>query len=124
MFIPEPTPNPQLSFLPGRTVLASGLSMRDQKSAAQSPLGKPARHHRHFRRVLFLDFIAVTKASGEWQQLASGARRHHGAFHVRAPIVSADGVAASESDEFFAAEDPETVATIKELIECASCGRK
>ena len=106
MFIQtEPTPNPAtLKFLPGRTVLASGtLDMRDEKSAAQSPLAE--------------SLFAIT--GGEWQQLKPavlGAIMEH--FMSGAPIVrSTDGAAAPDTDEFFAAEDSETVATIKELIE-------
>jgi Fe-S cluster biogenesis protein NfuA len=123
MFIQtEPTPNPAtLKFLPGRTVLASGtLDMRDQESAAKSPLAENLLAITGISGVFFgSDFIAVTKASGEWQQLKPavlGAIMEH--FMSGAPIVrSVDGVAASENDEFFAAEDSETVATIKELIE-------
>ena len=58
---------------------------------------------------------------------AGSSRRHHGAFHVRRADRSENATAATtESDEFFAAEDSETVATIKELIEIAraSGGRK
>jgi Fe-S cluster biogenesis protein NfuA len=123
MFIQtEPTPNPAtLKFLPGRTVLASGtLDMRDQESAAQSPLAENLFAITGISGVFFgSDFIAVTKTSGEWQQLKPavlGAIMEH--FMSGAPIVtSADGAAASESEEFFAAEDSDTVATIKELIE-------
>jgi Fe-S cluster biogenesis protein NfuA len=123
MFIQtEPTPNPAtLKFLPGRTVLASGtLDMRDPQSAAQSPLAESLLAITGISGVFFgSDFIAVTKASGEWQQLKPavlGAIMEH--FMSGAPIVrNADGVGAPEDAEFFAAEDSETVATIKELIE-------
>jgi Fe-S cluster biogenesis protein NfuA len=123
MFIQtEPTPNPAtLKFMPGRTVLASGtLDMRDRESAAQSPLAESLFAIAGISGVMFgSDFIAVTKTSGEWQQLKPavlGAIMEH--FMSGAPIVhSADGAAAAASEEFFAAEDSETVATIKELIE-------
>jgi Fe-S cluster biogenesis protein NfuA len=123
MFIQtEPTPNPAtLKFLPGRTVLASStLDMRDQESAAQSPLAENLFAIAGISGVFFgSDFIAVTKTGGEWQQLKPavlGAIMEH--FMSGAPIVrSADAVATSENKEFFAAEDSETVATIKELIE-------
>jgi Fe-S cluster biogenesis protein NfuA len=123
MFIQtEPTPNPAtLKFLPGRTVLASGtLDMRDEKSAAQSPLAESLFAITGISGVFFgSDFIAVTKTGGDWQQLKPavlGAIMEH--FMSGAPIVSnADGDAAPDNDEFFAAEDSETVATIKELIE-------
>ncbi len=123
MFIQtEPTPNPAtLKFLPGRTVLATGtLDMRNPESAAQSPLAESLFAIQGVSGVfLGSDFISVTKASGEWQQLKPavlGAIMEH--FMSGAPIVRAgDGVVASENDEFFAEEDSETVATIKELIE-------
>ncbi len=123
MFIQtEPTPNPAtLKFLPGRTVLATGtLDMRNPESAAQSPLAESLFAIQGVSGVfLGSDFISVTKASGEWQQLKPavlGAIMEH--FMSGAPIVRAgDGVVASENDEFFAEADSETVATIKELIE-------
>jgi Fe-S cluster biogenesis protein NfuA len=123
MFIQtEPTPNPAtLKFLPGRTVLASGtLDMRDKESAAQSPLAESLFTIPGISGVFFgSDFIAVTKSGGEWQQLKPavlGAIMEH--FMSDAAIVSAaDAAATSDSGEFFAAEDSETVATIKELIE-------
>jgi Fe-S cluster biogenesis protein NfuA len=123
MFIQtEPTPNPAtLKFLPGRTVLASGtLDMRDRESAAQSPLAESLFAIAGISGVFFgSDFIAVTKIGGEWQQLKPavlGAIMEH--FMSGAPIVSsADSVSNPDSGEFFATEDSETVATIKELIE-------
>jgi Fe-S cluster biogenesis protein NfuA len=122
MFIQtEPTPNPAtLKFMPGRSVLASGtLDMRNRESAAQSPLAESLFAITGVSGVLFgSDFIAVTKTSGEWQQLKPavlGAIMEH--FMSGAPIVSAGGAAATASEEFFATEDSETVATIKELIE-------
>jgi len=121
MFIQtEPTPNPAtLKFLPGRTVLASGtLDMRDPESAAQSPLAESLFAIEGISGVFFgSDFIAVTKAGSEWQQLKPavlGAIMEH--FMSGAPIVKSEG-ATSETQEFFASEDSETVATIKELIE-------
>ena len=123
MFIQtEATPNPAtLKFLPGRTVLAAGtLDMRDPQSATQSSLAESLFAIPGVSGVfLGSDFIAVTKASGEWQQLKPavlGAIMEH--FMSGAPIVrSPEAHAASDSDEFFAPEDSETVATIKELIE-------
>src|SRR6516164_6291640 len=111
MFIQtEPTPNPAtLKFLPGRTVLSNGtLDMRDQQSAAQSPLAE-----RLFALdgvcgvFLGSDFIAVTKTGGEWQHLKPailGVIMEH--FMSGAPIVkNVDEISATETDEFFAAED-------------------
>ena len=123
MFIQtEPTPNPAtLKFLPGRAVLATGtLDMRDRDAAAQSPLAERLFEIAGISGVFFgSDFIAVTKAEGEWQQLKPailGAIMEH--FMSGVPIVKADdaGVSAA-SDEFFEEKDFETVATIKELIE-------
>jgi len=73
MFIQtEPTPNPAtLKFLPGRPVLASGtLDMRDKEAAAQSPLAERLFEIPGISGVFFgVDFVAVTKTTGEWQQL-------------------------------------------------------
>jgi Fe-S cluster biogenesis protein NfuA len=123
MFIQtEPTPNPAtLKFLPGRAVLASGtLDMRDKDAAAQSPLAERLFGVDGVSGVFFgSDFIAVTKATGEWQQLKPailGAIMEH--FMSGAPLVSGeDKTAAAGGDEFFEAKDSDTVATIKELIE-------
>jgi len=124
MFIQtEHTPNPAtLKFLPGRTVLAHGtLDMRDKAAAAQSPLAERLFEVEGVSGVFFgSDFIAVTKADGEWQQLKPailGAIMEH--FMSDAPVLRAPEGAAAEgaADEFFAPEDSETVATIKDLIE-------
>jgi Fe-S cluster biogenesis protein NfuA len=123
MFIQtEQTPNPAtLKFLPGRPVLASGtLDMRDKDAAAQSPLAERLFEVAGVAGVFFgSDFIAVTKASGEWQQIKPavlGAIMEH--FMSGAPIMRGDGGDAPEAaDEFFDEKDSETVATIKELIE-------
>jgi Fe-S cluster biogenesis protein NfuA len=108
-------------FMPGRTVLPSGtLDMRDADAAAQSPLAERLFAIPGVSGVFFgSDFIAVTKANGEWQQLKPailGAIMEH--FMSGAPIVRGEeAAAASTADEFFDAKDSETVATIKELIE-------
>jgi Fe-S cluster biogenesis protein NfuA len=125
MFIQtEPTPNPAtLKFLPGRSVLAHGtLDMRDKAAAAQSPLAERLFEVSGVSGVFFgSDFIAVTKTDGEWQQLKPailGAIMEH--FMSEAPVLRAqDGAAAAEAatEEFFAAEDSETVGIIKDLIE-------
>jgi len=123
MFIQtEATPNPAtLKFLPGRTVLASGtLDMRDTGAAARSPLAERLFGIGGVTGVFFgSDFITVTKADGEWQQLKPailGAIMEH--FMSGEPLVRAEGGAdPAEADEFFAAEDAETVLQIKELIE-------
>jgi Fe-S cluster biogenesis protein NfuA len=122
MFIQtEPTPNPAtLKFLPGRPVLAHGtLDMRDQAAAAQSPLAERLFGIAGVSGVFFgADFIAVTKADGEWQQLKPailGAIMEH--FMTGTPVLRSETAAPADADEFFAPEDTETVATIKELIE-------
>ena len=123
MFIQtEATPNPAtLKFLPGRTVLATGtLEMRDKAEAAQSPLAERLFDINGVGGVFFgSDFITVTKSDGEWPQLKPailGAIMEH--FMSGAPVVAEGaGGETSEAGEFFEANDAETVATIKELIE-------
>src|SRR5262252_8725382 len=114
MFIQtEATPNPAtLKFLPGKTVLAAGtLDMRDRAEAACSPLAERLFDINGISGVFFgADFITVTKADGEWQQLKPailGAIMEH--FMSGEPLVRAEGGAdPEEADEFFAAEDAET----------------
>src|SRR5437899_1282732 len=122
MFIQtEPTPNPAtLKFLPGRPVLTSGtLDMRDKEAAAQSPLAERLFEIAGISGVFFgSDFIAVTKAAGEWQQLKPailGAIMEH--FVSGAALLRSEAAAHEGSDEFFDAKDADTVAVIKELIE-------
>jgi Fe-S cluster biogenesis protein NfuA len=122
MFIQtEATPNPAtLKFLPGRTVLESGtLDLRDRDEAAKSPLAGRLFDIGGVSGVFFgSDFIAVTKDSGEWQQLKPmilGAIMEH--YMSGAPLLTAAETEESSADEFFEAADAETVATIKELIE-------
>jgi len=123
MFIQtEATPNPAtLKFLPGRTVLAEGtLDMRDRDQAAKSPLAERLFDIPEISGVFFgSDFITVSKADGEWQQLKPailGAIMEH--FMSGAPLIK-EGAAEAETgaDEFFDPNDAETVATIKDLIE-------
>mgnify|MGYP001485628084 CR=1 FL=1 len=122
MFIQtETTPNPAtLKFLPGREVLGNGtLEVHTPEEADRSPLAQ-----RLFDVVgvsgVFLgsDFVTVTKAHGEWPQIKPailGAIMEH--FMSGAPVL-ADGVAvdADEDAEFYAPDDAEIVATVKELI--------
>jgi Fe-S cluster biogenesis protein NfuA len=122
MFIQtEATPNPAtLKFLPGRAVLADGtLDMPSPEEAAQSPLAERLFEIPGVSGVfLGSDFITVTKAAGEWQHLKPailGAIMEH--FMSEAPIVRAEVKGPAVAEEFFAAGDAETVATIKELIE-------
>ncbi|MBV1702821.1 MAG: NifU family protein [Hyphomicrobiales bacterium] len=122
MFIQtEATPNPAtLKFLPGRPVMGEGtLDMRDAKAAQDSPLASALFAIDGVSAVFFGgDFIAVTKSSGEWQHLKPailGAVMEH--FMSGAPLVAGSDNASPEAEEFFAKEDAETVATIKELLE-------
>jgi Fe-S cluster biogenesis protein NfuA len=124
MFIQtEPTPNPAaLKFLPGRAVLSHGtLDIRDKEGAVQSPLAERLFAVPGVSGVFFgSDFISVTKASGEWQQLKPailGAIMEH--FMSDTPLLRGEAGAAPApgAEEFFDAKDADTVATIKELIE-------
>jgi Fe-S cluster biogenesis protein NfuA len=123
MFIQtEATPNPAtLKFLPGRTVLASTtLDIRDAAEAARSPLAERLFGIKGVGGVFFgSDFIAVTKTEGEWQLLKPeilGAIMEH--FMSGEPLVRTEaGATSAGSEEFYDAEDADTVATIKELIE-------
>jgi Fe-S cluster biogenesis protein NfuA len=123
MFIQtEATPNPAtLKFLPGRTVLATGtLEMRDKAEAVKSPLAERLFDVPGVSGVFFgSDFITVTKTDSDWPQLKPailGVIMEH--FMSGAPVVAAGaGGDDSEAGEFFDANDAETVATIKELIE-------
>ncbi len=120
MFIQtETTPNPaSLKFLPGRIVLGDGTAeFREAAEAEPSPLAA-----RLFAipgvAGVFLggDFVTVTKGDVEWQHLKPavlGAIMEH--FVSGMPVLNQEQAAAEA--EFFAEEDAETVATIKELIE-------
>jgi len=124
MFIQtEATPNPAtLKFLPGKPVLEAGtLDMRSREDAARSPLAERLFGIDGVDGVFYgSDFITVSKSAGEWPQLKPailGAIMEH--FMSGAPLLrDGDGaVAAEDEEEFFAAEDADTVATIKDLIE-------
>ena len=125
MFIQtEATPNPAtLKFLPGRMVMGEGtLEMRDAATAAEaSPLAEKLFAIEGVEGVFFgSDFVTVTKGAAEWAHLRPailGAIMEHfmsGASLLRS---GAAGAGADEEGEFFAAEDAETVSTIKELLE-------
>ena len=126
MFIQtEPTPNPAtLKFIPGRTVLDTGtMEFSNRESAARSPLAERLFGVPGVTGVFYgYDFVTVTKADGEWQQLKPailGAIMEH--YMSGAPLL-ADGSAhndeaADEEDEFFNESDADTVAQIKDLIE-------
>lgn len=121
MFIQtETTPNPaSLKFLPGRIVLGTGTAeFRDAEEAARSPLAERLFGVNGVGGVfLGSDFITVTKTDGEWQHLKPavlGAIMEH--FLSGMPVLR-DVTGETPGGEFFAEEDAETVAIIKELIE-------
>jgi Fe-S cluster biogenesis protein NfuA len=94
--------------------------MRDKEAAAQSPLAERLFDVSGVAGVFYgSDFIAVTKSAGEWQQLKPailGAIMEH--YLSGAPLVrDAGGAVSSDGGEFFDAQDADTVAAIKELIE-------
>ena len=120
MFIQtESTPNPAtLKFLPGNRVLGEGS--RDLKSieeARVSPLASGVFSIDGVTGVfLGADFISVTKESGDWQNLKPailGAIMEH--YMTGGPILTDESTVADVED--FAAEDSETVAAIKDLLE-------
>ncbi len=123
MFIQtETTPNPAtLKFIPGKTVMPEGsLEIRDPAAAEQSPLARALFSINGVSGVFFgPDFVSVTKTDAEWQHLKPailGAIMEH--FSSGAPLLlNAGPVDSADGDEFFAPEDAETVATIKELLE-------
>jgi len=122
MFIQtEATPNPAtLKFLPGRPVLETGtLDLREPSEAAQSPLAERLFAIAGVSGVFFgSDFIAVTKSSGEWQELKPmilGAVMEH--FMSGEPLLARESAEQSDSGEFYDAADADTVATIKDLLE-------
>jgi Fe-S cluster biogenesis protein NfuA len=121
MFIQtEATPNPAtLKFLPGRIVLGDDTAeFRSESEAADSPLAERLFAVPGVAGVfLGSDFITVTKAAGEWQHLKPavlGAIMEH--FLSGAPALR-QAQPEETGDEFFAAEDAETVETIKELLD-------
>ncbi|KQT28298.1 MAG: NifU family protein [Bradyrhizobium sp.] len=126
MFIQtEATPNPAtLKFIPGRVVVdGNPMEFSSRESAARSPLAEKLFDVPGVTGVFYgSDFITVTKANGEWQQLKPailGAIMEH--YMSGAPLL-ADGTAQGDADlddedEFFDEADAETVDMIKDLIE-------
>jgi Fe-S cluster biogenesis protein NfuA len=108
-----------LKFLPGRPVLPDGaVDIPDAADAAKSPLAERLFAIPNVGGVFFgSDFITVTKQSGEWQHIKPailGAIMEH--FMSGAPLLN-EAAPAAAAEEFFAPEDSETVATIKELLD-------
>lgn len=124
MFIQtEATPNPAtLKFLPGRAVMGEGtLDLRDADAAAEaSDLAGALFTIDGVKGVFFgADFITITKDSTDWAHMRPailGAIMEH--FMAGRPVLKVSHAPAAEGEgEFFAEEDAETVATIKELLE-------
>lgn len=122
MFIQtEPTPNPAtLKFLPGREVAGTRLAeFRSAGEAQNSPLAAALFSVDGVSQVFFGgDFISVTKNAGEWQHLKPsilGVIMEH--FVSGAPVFADPNQAQDGDDEFFDAEDADTVEQIKELLD-------
>ena len=122
MFIQtEATPNPAtLKFIPGRVVLDGGpMEFASREAASRSPLAEKLFDVPGVTSVFYgSDFVTVTKASGEWQQLKPailGAIMEH--YMSGAPLLHDASAGAEDADEFFEESDAETVAAIKELID-------
>lgn len=122
MFIEtEATPNPAtLKFLPGRIVMPEGtLDLRVAEDASRSPLAERLFQVDGVAAVFFgHDFVTITKTEGEWQHLKPailGAIMEH--FLSGEPILLDHGAPTEAGEEFFDADDAETVDTIKDLLD-------
>ncbi|RXH19615.1 NifU family protein [Bradyrhizobium guangzhouense] len=126
MFIQtEATPNPAtLKFIPGRVVSdGNPMEFASREAATRSPLAEKLFEVPGVTGVFYgSDFITVTKANGEWQQLKPailGAIMEH--YMSGAPLLAggdAQGdIDLDDEDEFFDEADAETVDMIKDLIE-------
>jgi Fe-S cluster biogenesis protein NfuA len=122
MFIQtEDTPNPAtLKFLPGREVMGARppADFPNAAAASASPLAEALFAIDAVTSVfLGSDFIAVSKAQGEWQHIKPAILQvimEH--FVADLPVMLDDGLAggdASVADE----EDDETVAAIKQILD-------
>jgi Fe-S cluster biogenesis protein NfuA len=122
MFIQtESTPNPAtLKFLPGRDVMGAkpARDFADRQVATKSPLAMALFEIEEVSGVfLGTDFVAVTKADGEWQHLKPavlGAIMDH--FTSGASLVEEADEDTAE-DTAAAGEEDEVVAQIIELID-------
>eukprot|EP00899_Mesostigma_viride_P023539 jgi/Mesvir1/436/Mv11317-RA.1 len=117
----QTTPNPaSLMFVPGKTVLESGVrDFPDARSAMVSPLAKKLFHVDGVKGVFFgSDFITVTKAEGsDWATIKPevfAAIMDH--FTSGQPIIN-DGATAAAADTAISEDDDEVVALIKELLD-------
>ncbi len=124
MFIQtEATPNPAtLKFLPGRDVLVGEpRDFRGADAAAASPLATGLFAISGVSGVfLGSDFISVTKDETDWAHIKPsilGVIMDH--FLSGKPIIVEGNVVASDAhggEEFYEADDSETVEVIKELL--------
>lgn len=121
MFIQtEATPNPAtLKFLPGREVLAGEpRDFPDSAAAAVSPLASDLFAIDGVNGVfLGADFVSVTRNETDWAHIKPailGAIMEH--FLSGRPVLAESAGDIAPSEEFFAAEDGETVEIIKELL--------
>ncbi|WP_137150408.1 NifU family protein [Devosia sp. FKR38] len=124
MFIQtEATPNPStLKFLPGRDVLVGEpRDFRGPDAASVSPLATGLFAISGVSGVfLGSDFISVTKDDTNWAHIKPailGVIMDH--FLSGKPVIQEGGPAIAnhdEVDEFFDADDSETVEVIKELL--------
>jgi Fe-S cluster biogenesis protein NfuA len=123
MFIQtEATPNPAtLKFLPGRDVLVGEpRDFRTAEAALISPLASALFEIPGVTGIfLGSDFISVTKDVTEWGHIKPailGVIMEH--FLSGKPVVDTGSSEGAETDgeEFFDADDSETVEVIKELI--------
>jgi Fe-S cluster biogenesis protein NfuA len=103
-------------------VLDTGtMEFSSRESASRSPLAERLFAVPGVTGVFYgYDFVTVTKADGDWQQLKPailGAIMEH--FMSGAPILidQGAGMGGEEGEEFFDAADAPTVDTIKELLE-------
>ncbi len=123
MFIQtESTPNPAtLKFLPGRDVVpGEPHEFRTADDAAISPLATALFGVPGVTGVfLGSDFISVTKDSAEWNHIKPSVLGVIMEHYLSGKPVIATGEAGDEpapGEEFFDAQDAETVEVIKELI--------
>lgn len=122
MFIQtEATPNPAtLKFLPGREVLAGEpRDFRNAEAAAASPLAAQLFELEGVMGVfLGADFISVTKDESDWAHIKPailGVIMDH--YLSERPVLHEnDAGSAHAGEEFFEADDSETVEVIKELL--------
>jgi Fe-S cluster biogenesis protein NfuA len=127
MFIEtQATPNPAtMKFLPGRDVAGEGgvYDFANAGEAARSPLARALFEVDGVSRVFFgADFVAVTKASGEWPHLKPallGAIMEH--FQFGRPLIDGKTAEPGEAEPVHASaaseEDADIVEQIIELIE-------